>query len=164
MQTVRVTCPGCKVALNVSNLNNESSRLIVCPKCKTQLRVSFAPQQPADEGETVVGQAQRRSVRTYALQCNGQTYALADGLNTVGRKATTSKASIQIVTADQRMSRHHLQVQLMRLPGGVDRIKVSNWNNKNATWVGDILLADGESLFVEPGTTLRLGGTTLRLI
>ncbi|MBQ8487639.1 MAG: FHA domain-containing protein [Prevotella sp.] len=170
MQTVRIICPKCKTSLNVSNINNEPFRLIACPQCQTQLRIKFNVQPPAapppapahDESETVIGTARKLSA-TYALECEGRTYQLADGVNTVGRQATTSRASLQIATGDQKMSRHHAQIQLQRLANNTVKLKISNWQNKNGTWVNGMQLADGEILFIEPGDNIRMGSTELTL-
>lgn len=98
------------------------------------------------------------------MQFGGRTYPLQNGVNTIGRKASTSKASVQVDTDDHRMSRHHAQLQLDSLGNGIVKLKISNWQNKNGTWVNDTLLADGEVIIVKPGDRIRMGETVVTLV
>ena len=172
MQEAKVKCPDCGTMLNVKNQNDAPVVSVTCPHCQSALRVKFkqqsAPTPPprpsiGDGGETVIGQSNISKARFY-LKTSGQTYQLADGINTIGRQACSSGATIQIATNDQKMSRHHAKIEVLRYPGGITRIKINNWQNKNATWVNNVELKDDETLILQNGCRLKMGDTEMFFI
>ena len=171
MQEVKIKCPECNTLLSVKNTNGEPEATVTCPKCQSMLRVKFGKQKQSepetpprrpmgDGGETVIGEPTLRRSRFY-LKVAGQTYQLVDGINTIGRQASSSSASIQIATNDHKMSRHHAEIEVLRYPGGITRVKVKNWQNKNSTWVNGVELNDDETLILKNGCRLKLGDTEM---
>ena len=148
MEVKRVKCSNCGIILEVKNSKNEAVKLITCPQCKAPLRVRFQPQQPLEvetvlpgcqpaqqrvapqnDGETllggrqdsertILGQGCQQGAATACLVLAGQQYVLRQGANTVGRKAQTSQATLQLPVSDPYMSRHHLQIVVSVLPNG----------------------------------------------
>jgi pSer/pThr/pTyr-binding forkhead associated (FHA) protein len=169
MQEVKIKCPNCGSMLSVKNPGNTPEATVTCPNCSAGLRVKFK-QQPEEEtpprrpmgdgGETVIGQSNVSKARFF-LKVAGQTYQLADGVNTIGRQASSSGASIQIATTDHKMSRHHAEIEVLRYPGGITRVKVNNWQNKNRTWVNGVELKDDETLILKNGCRLKMGDTEM---
>ena len=173
MQEVKIKCPSCQTLLSVKNPNGAPEATVTCPSCKTPLRVKFNKQQevpasdnlpprrqPGDEGETIIGSGNVSKARFF-LKFAGQTYQLSDGINTIGRQASSSGASIQIATNDHKMSRHHAEIEVLRYPGGISRVKVKNWQNKNRTWVNGVELHDDETLILKNGCRLKMGDTEM---
>lgn len=79
------------------------------------------------------------------LMFNNQRYFLKSGRNIVGRKATTSEATIQIDTTDRMMSRQHAIIEVSKSEKGGLHTIICNYQNKNATLVNDEpLLADDQ--------------------
>ena len=120
MQEVKIKCPTCGTMLSVKSAGDEPEVTVTCPSCQASLRVKFNRQQqdatpapprrqPGDEGETVIGKSIAAKARFF-LKVAGQSYQLSDGLNTIGRQANSSDATIQIATVDHKMSRHHAKI------------------------------------------------------
>ena len=182
MQTIRVICPRCRAVLDVKNSQNETVKQITCLSCKTVLQVKFqSPKQPAaDSGKTQLGSAggdtvlggsasgstelhtpsQKGSV-TAKLSCGGKIYPLQDGPNIVGRQATTSKATVQIETADRYMSRQHCIITVSTLPDGSKKAVLSNYQNKNSTTVNGQLINTGDEIRLADGNSITMGHTTV---
>lgn len=166
MQQVQVQCPKCKSVLNIKNTNGESEKVISCPKCKSGLRVKFPepqsnPMPIQDEGHTMIGEMPTKRVN-YILRGGGQHYRLRDGVNSIGRKAPSSQASLML-DADAKMSRHHAKIDVQRLPDGSARLKISNWQNKNKTFVDGVELVDDEVLILHNGSVINMGGNAFTL-
>lgn len=165
----KIVCPRCKVVLNVKNATNVAVKEIVCPKCGTRLKVKFQMQTPPppayssnDRGETVLPSGSFNSKKKcYRLSLNGVSYELKDGMNTVGRKAETSQASVQIATASRKMSRMHARITVSRLPGGMTKVTLSNWQNKNTTTVNGIPIAEESTAMLKNGNRVKMGDVEL---
>ena len=186
MQTKRIICPNCKAVLDVKNSQNETVKQITCPSCKTILQVKFQPQQEtieaktyyappkqttADNGETQLagsgyGATQlvmptERKVSNASLQYGGANYPLEEGQNIVGRKGTTSKATVQIETADRYMSRQHCSITVSTLPDGTKKAVLSNYQNKNLTTIDGQPIETGDSIRLTNGNSITMGHTTV---
>ena len=179
MDIKRVKCPKCNSLWDVKNNKNEAVKKFACPICKTPLQVVF--QMPYnfgdtsesdtilpddghtmlfDEGRTVLPELQVKEETCY-LVVNGNNYDLLLGRNTVGRKATTSVASIQFVTDDMYMSRHHSVINVRRMTSGEIKVDISNYENKNKTFVNGNILQNGESFVLHDGDSIKMGNTTV---
>lgn len=172
MQTARIKCPSCQVQLDVRNSKNEAVKTINCPKCGATISVRFQqkqqmPAQPA-EGETIVGPIGPQKPTTggqqlrAALSHQGHIYPLAPGPNTIGRRAQTSSAKVQIdVPGDKYFSRTHAVITVTPLPGGGVKASIAEANNKNPIFVKGQPLLKGDQLILSNGDELRMGNTTL---
>ena len=88
----------------------------------------------------------------------GNTYPLSIGQNTIGRKAQTSNATIQILTNDRTMSRNHAVIYVENINGRMQHT-LKNWENKNPTCHNNTpLLADDQDILNE-GDQITLGKT-----
>ena len=172
MQEVKIKCPHCQTALKVMNPDNLAEKAIKCPQCNTSLMVKFnaggnAPTPPRrpenDEGETVISQTNATRQHFY-LKVEDKTYQLSEGVNTIGRHANTSSATIQIDTDDHKMSRHHAQIEVMRYPSGIYRVLINNWQNKNMTWVNGVELKEDETIILKNGSRVTMGTTDMFFI
>lgn len=184
MQTKRIICPNCRAVLDVMNSKNEEQKQITCPSCKTILQVRFKPQQepieartyyappkkPAtDDGTTQLatgnnGATQLVTPKATAqayLEYGGRTYPLNDGQNIVGRKGNTSKATVQIDTADRYMSRQHCSITVTTLPDGSKKAVLGNYQNKNLTTIDDQPVETGDTIRLTDGNSIRMGHTTI---
>lgn len=188
MQTKRVKCPKCGVVLDVKNSKDESVKRFVCPSCKVTLQVKFSspqPQEPlepktfyappkqpvADNGTTQLAGASYGTTQ-YApkktspsshirLMFEEKEYALLEGQNIVGRKGTTSKATIQIETEDRYMSRQHCIINVSILPDGSPKAVLSNYLNKNQTSVNGQVIGNGDEIRLTNGDRIKMGHTTV---
>lgn len=188
MEVKRVKCSNCGIILEVKNSKNEAVKLITCPQCKAPLRVRFQPQQPLEvetilpgrqqrvapqnDGETllggrqdsertILGQGRQQGAATACLVLAGQQYVLRQGANTVGRKAQTSQATLQLPVSDPYMSRHHLQITVSVLPNGKLKAVISNDRNKNITSINGVELPHDEAIVLSNGDRIVMGKTTV---
>lgn len=191
MEVKRVKCSNCGIILEVKNSKNEAVKLITCPQCKAPLRVRFQPQQPLEvetvlpgcqpaqqrvapqnDGETllggrqdsertILGQGRQQGAATACLVLAGQQFVLRQGANTVGRKAQTSQATLQLPVSDPYMSRHHLQITVSVLPNGKLKAVISNDRNKNITSINGVELPHDEAIVLSNGDRIVMGKTTV---
>lgn len=187
MQIKRVKCPQCNAVLDVKNSKNEEVKQIACPSCQTLLQVRFAPQQepieaqtflgtprsshPLNEGETLLAVGMSGATRLHIseqqthshteLLYGSANYPLVEGQNIVGRKGTTSKATVQIETADRYMSRQHCSITVTTLPDGTKKAVLSNYQNKNLTTVDGQPIETGDSIRLTDGNSITMGHTTV---
>jgi len=171
LQKTRVKCPSCGVTLDVRNSTGMTEKEISCPNCGTQLMVKF--DNAASAGSPSVQESQEFHTCFLSgltdgimgrLLLDGKEYALKMGLNTVGRKATTSSASIQIETDDRSMSRMHSVINVTRMFDGTLRTTIKNADNKNATHVGGQLLIDGDTIVLNDGDVIQMGNVNVTFI
>lgn len=183
MMKKSVVCPNCGAILEVVNSKNETIKQIFCPNCKIDLQVKFgsppkktldahtyyAPKSP-NMGETQLSSgkvgatklASPPSKRVSAkLVFNGVEYPLQMGRNVVGRKATTSQASIQIDTADRYMSRQHVLINLTKLSDGTIKATLCNYQNKNDTTIDGQPIETGDEIRLVDGNTITMGDTSV---
>ena len=168
-----ITCPQCKAQLRVNFLPKQqhaSSPLAgetqyVNPKAgETQYvnrdngETRYVGQSSSNEKETMyVGKKEIASPGYLSFE--GQKYPLELGNNVVGRKASTSQATVQIATDDRCMSRQHLNINVIKDSADKVRVVVSNERNKNATYINGQLLNEGDKLFLTDGSTIKMGNT-----
>ena len=175
MEIKRIQCPNCGVVLDVRNSKMEDEKLITCPQCKAVLRVKFRHEAPLEAktvlaggyngGETQLGGmkgathlASARNTLSSYLSVDGRSYPLSIGLNTVGRKAPSSQASIQIETDDRYMSRRHAKIEVREL-AGIRQAIISNDQNKNATYVDGQELQSGDAVILRDRSEIIMGKT-----
>ena len=168
--TINIKCPACGVILRVTNSKNEDEKRFACPKCGKHIVVPFYKLKQ-DDGETQLDGnpgAQATQIggtnvdnKSCYLECDGKNYVLAIGRNTVGRKAITSNADVQIDTDDRFFSREHMVINVRRLADGGVKVDVSNDKNKNATRVNDLLLEQGDAIVLHDGDVISIGETKL---
>jgi hypothetical protein len=187
MQIKRVKCHQCNAVLDVKNSKNEEVKQITCPSCQTWLQVRFAPQQEPIEAHTFLetpqspqsldnGETQLAAGMSGATQLNisesqtqthaellygGVNYPLVEGRNIVGRKGNTSKATVQIETADRYMSRQHVAIEVTTLPNGTLKVLLSNYQNKNLTSVDGQPIETGDAVRLTDGNAITMGHSTL---
>ena len=185
MQTKRIKCPKCGVVLDVKNSLNEEVKQITCPSCKSVLQVKFAPQQEPLEAKTYIAPPKNTTADNGATQLAGNSYGatllvtdahksnnakakllfggvsypLEEGQNIVGRKATTSNATVQIATDDRYMSRQHCSITVTALPDGTKKVVLSNYQNKNLTAVDGQEIGTGDAIRLTDGNAITMGHT-----
>ena len=190
MQTKRITCPKCGVVLEVKHTKDEEVKQVTCPKCKTLLKVRFAQPieaptyyggpKPGTEGATQLGGLSSATMLggiksgetqlvvpsakapvTPHLSFDGKDYFLQEGQNIIGRKASSSQATVQIETADRYMSRQHISITVSTLPDGTKKAVLSNYQNKNQTIVDGQEITTGDKIRLTDGDKITMGHTTV---
>ena len=171
MDSVQIKCPQCSVILKVINSQNDTEKLIKCPNCGKKILVRFHSQTSAEDGATQYGGIptagatqlgeSRVQQQTCLLVLDGIEYELSIGPNTIGRKASTSNADIQLETDDRYMSRNHALINVRRLPDGNIKVDISNSQNKNATKVNGQTIGDDDAFVLHDGDKVTMGKTTI---
>lgn len=185
METKRIQCPSCGIILDVRNSKNEAIKIITCPQCKSTLRVkfhgnqiptepldaeTFLPQHPqsntdpqGNDSETRLAKASKVA-KTAILSVDGRDFKLGIGTNTIGRKAPTSSATIQIPTNDPYMSRRHAIITVSKTREESIKSVISNDKNKNITMVDGLELSQGDEIILASGNVIIMGKTRITYI
>ena len=190
MQIKRIKCSNCNAVLDVQNSKDEPLKKIKCPNCKAELLVKFPPLKVPEkplEAETFIATPKRTTADNGATQLAGSTYGatqlvtpkampkksnarlvfndepyfLEEGQNIVGRKGTTSKATVQIATEDRYMSRQHCSITVTTLPDGTKKAVLSNYQNKNLTTIDGQEIETGDAIRLVDGNRITMGHTTV---
>lgn len=179
MSEIKVKCPTCSNILRLADAPNiDKATTFVCPVCKDKHVVGNCQRvvdTPAAE-ETQYGGAARKTfsgadeTRIYSapqrqaigslVDARGHVYPLRRGTNTIGRKAQTSPATVQIVTDDHYMSRSHAIIEVRQAGDKVVHI-LKNDANKNPSYRNSSLIADGDQEVLNNGDHLTFGKTEL---
>lgn len=94
------------------------------------------------------------------VDVSGRIYSLRLGINTIGRKASTSTASVQIHTADRTMSRRHAIIDVRQAGGGIVHI-LKNGANKNPSYLNGTLIGRTDQFVLNNGDHIKMGSTEL---
>jgi len=187
MQTKNVKCPKCGAPLVVKSMKDKREVKIKCPKCGSPLKVTFPPEEEPLTAHTLLEMPKKPSVDSGATQLaaglagatqlamsnekpqsssarlvfDDQPYFLEEGQNIIGRKGTTSKATVQIATDDRYMSRQHCAITVMTLPDGTKKAVLSNYQNKNLTTIDGQEIETGDAIRLVNGNRITMGHTTV---
>lgn len=115
----------------------------------------------ANSGEETQMMSSGVSGKPSHLVCDGVDYLLSEGINIVGRKSESSKATVQIVTDDRYMSRRHSSIKLSTMPDGSQKALISNAENKNRTFINGQELSGNDVLTLSDGDEIKMGHTTM---
>ena len=171
-----ITCPQCKAQLKVmfsqqhaatpqssvetEYVGNSNGETQYVNRDNGETRYVGHSSSPSQFDETILAGKKEEVTPGYLLY-GGQKYPLGFGSNVIGRKATTSQATVQIATDDRYMSRQHLAIQVCKVSTDNVRVVVSNYHNKNASYVNGQLLNEGDQLILSEGSIIKMGNTTV---
>lgn len=173
INTATFTCPVCKEKHVVGNCQ----RLVERPKPQQSAgeETQYGPTasrmgggeetQYAGNGHSASGEETRiysaPQPKIGALVDNlGRTYKLRLGINTIGRKASTSSATVQIDTTDRTMSRSHAIVEVRNAGGQLIHI-LKNGANKNPSYHNGSLIGPSDQMILNNGDRVKFGSTEL---
>lgn len=97
------------------------------------------------------------------LVCDGIKYELKKNITTVGRRAGTSKADLQIEDPYNYMSRHHANITVA-YDGNQPKVAVRSVNAKNLVKVNGNKLPIGEVQVLKHGDRLTMGDKVMMVI
>jgi pSer/pThr/pTyr-binding forkhead associated (FHA) protein len=161
-----IQCPSCGLVMAINFSPAVLQKTLVCPNCHTSRKVAEyllyrETTTKNNEGSTQVvrnvlpKQAQLTDLST------GRSYSLQRGKNTLGRKAATSDATVQIETTDSFMSRNHIGIDVENQNGGIYCV-LYNTRNRNKTLVNGNRVEEGDRIELQNGTIITLGNTQLK--
>lgn len=178
---IKIKCPHCGKVLILADKPNINNAVFTCPVCNEKQKVgdcqrivdtpkpSIASEETqynfqsssASRGEEtqIVGCTPQMSIGSL-LDGNGCSYQLSMGINTIGRKATTSSATIQINVEDRYMSRSHAVIEVKNAGGQAIHI-LRNGAGKNPSYLNGTLIEANDQLILNNGDRIKLGYTEL---
>lgn len=165
---ISVKCPYCHVGLKVDEEKiPKDVTAFKCPKCKQPIPVSsLKKEDTSEESDTLVVHPRKSNVGKLTVLLNEDTveqeFPLSEGVNTIGRKSKTSKATIGIVTLDKSMSREHIRIEIKKDEKGGYKHYLSDNNSKNRTLYNSSYLEEGEIVILKNNDEITIGRTTLR--
>ena len=115
--------------------------------------------QCGDSDETRIGSASSPAVGVLVDNL-GRTYQLRSGINTIGRKASSSAATVQIATDDRTMSRSHAVIEVSNAGGNTIHI-LRNGANKNPSYLNGSLIGQQDQLILNNGDRIKMGNTKM---
>ncbi len=181
MNEIKIKCPTCGKILRLQDASNINAASFTCPVCKEkhvvgkcqryveqpnpaassceETQYCSAPPSQNSAEETHIGLAPSVKIGTLT-DVMGRTYQLYIGINTVGRKAGSSTASVQIVTDDRTMSRSHAIIEVSNAGGKTVHI-LRNGANKNPSYLNGSLIGQQDQLILNNGDRIKMGNTEL---
>lgn len=123
-----------------------------------ETRIGSQPQCGGSD-ETRIGSASSPAVGVL-MDNMGRTYQLCLGINTIGRKAASSPASVQIATDDRTMSRSHAVIDVSHAGGKTIHI-LRNGANKNPSFLNGSLIGQQDQLILNNGDRIKMGNTEM---
>ena len=177
MSEIKVRCPKCGKVLRLADNPNIDNAVFTCPVCHEKHRVGecqkivdapktniaceetqygFASSSGGEETQ-IVGSVPKTNVGVL-VDGYGSKYQLGIGLNTIGRKASTSDASVQICVDDRYMSRNHAIIEVKNV-GGKTLHFFRNGANKNPSYVNGVLVGESDKIILNNNDRIKLGMT-----
>lgn len=164
MEKIKIRCPFCSNVLIVSDNPDNSGKKLRCPVCKqVDFFENFARVEDTPEADsTQIGNRFKAGTAVFRLNYNGRVYPLSEGFNSVGRKASSSSASIQVDNPeDSGFSRLHFNIEIVKGCDGAWHSYLSNASNKNPTYLNGIQVGSGEKLGLRSGDIIKSSSTEL---
>ncbi len=160
-------CPHCDSNITLPLYSFKPGGVIVCPKCKESVILGDGANSPKEEHEDGItrlpylGLVEIGKIMQYEPV---RVFQLKLGTNTIGRKADSSNASIQIETDDRKASRVHIQIEVVRLNDGSYRHVLMNAKNINKTLVSGKRIEKGDRVILLGGETIQMAYTIIKFI
>lgn len=174
MEKLKVVCPNCRSILEIENAPGISDKMLACPICRFRAKVAvYQPysvgkkqQAPATDGDGVTQVNFHMMDRTVgSLYFGTKEFSLHKGENTIGRKAITGCAEVQICDehgeVDQYMSKQHAIINIREGAGGLQHL-LKPTNPKNPIKINGNLLTNYDIVVLHWGDILKFGHTILR--
>jgi DNA-directed RNA polymerase subunit RPC12/RpoP len=171
--TQKIVCPKCSVLLTV---DPQMKGAITCPRCSYKGDVSLFPDAPPasqDDKDETLGPTRLSDKGKLAKpgmlvlvdgSCRPETIVLQRGLNSIGRKATTSESSIQLETADAYMSKNHIRIELVMKQDFSFEHRLSDSGSRNGTYHNKERMDPGDVIILQPNDTVRIGRTIFKFV
>ena len=174
---IRITCPQCKSALSVNNSPGIENKALTCPVCKykaivsSYINSSLNIQTPSSDAPTEVdnkimpppipSSVVNSSEVPVCLKVNGVMHPLKVGSNSVGRKAKSGTADIQLA-GDKYMSRNQGIFYVEKTLNGFV-YKYQELGAANHSVISGVVLEDGDVVAVKVGDVFLMGDTSVQL-
>lgn len=171
-EKIKITCPQCKSTLSVNKSPGIENKVLTCPVCKYKATIgsyvnnALNVQVPSCDAPTEVGNSKpnkepQKTEVPVCLKVNGVMYPLKVGSNSVGRKAKSGTADIQI-EGDKYMSRSQGIFYVEKTVNGFI-YKYQELGAANHSVISGVVLEDGDVVAIKVGDVLLMGDTSVQL-
>lgn len=179
---ITIKCPSCGAVLRVKDQPGLQNAFLTCPVCKEKRPFSdykVIAQPPEDPTEPANGAyqyeeditepgGQANTLLGCLMEQSGKRWLLHPGVNTVGRKLQAGPQKVEIpvndYTGQRMMSRSHAKIEVIRLPNGGYKHVLSNWQNKNKTFVNGAPLDATDKIVLHHGMVIRFANVEVRFV
>lgn len=171
MGKIKITCPNCRSVLSIEETPGIGDKMLSCPICRFRAKVSVYQQQSIgnnrqasddDEPTQVNFDSMDRTIGSLFL--GAKEYSLHKGPNTIGRKAQTGHAEVQLCDihgeVDRYMSRQHAVITIKEGGSGLEH-HLQPTNPKNPIKVNGQSLQNTDVVVLQWGDKLTFGHTEL---
>ena len=178
----KIKCIKCNSILEISFKNTDTVKHFKCPICQAKLKVNFAakgkqgssvpplppsplppsplPPSPPPEPDSAATEFHPVKRFKYSLFLNGMKFPLDPGANTIGCRALSSNAKVQLPVGDMHMSRAHVVINVKVDRNGNTFATLSNFKNMNWTRVNGTPIGQGDVVKLHKGDQITMGQTT----
>ena len=171
MSEISIKCPTCGKVLRIEETPTINTAKFTCPVCKEKHIVGNCQRIQKNQKKDIEatqyepnGSGANEETRVadspvnvgYLVDSAGRRYQLNKGVNTIGRKAMTSNATVQIDDPNGYMSRDHASIEVRERGNQLFHI-LKNTLNKNKSYVNGNLVCEGDQLILNHGDRLKLG-------
>lgn len=181
MNEIKIKCPKCGKILRLADNPNINNAVFTCPVCKEKNKVGvcqrivdapvqnisseetqyfFPSSAPSGDETQIAGSSVQQPGIGYFIDNNGRTYKLHLGVSTIGRKASTSYALVQIYTEDRYMSRNHAIIEVKNAGGQIIHI-LRHGAGKNSSYINGTIMQGSDQFILNDGDRLTFGKTEL---
>lgn len=172
MEKIKITCPNCRSTLSIANISGIGEKMLSCPVCRFRAKVSVyqqqtmsrGPQTTDDEEPTQVNFGSMDDRTIGSLFMGSKEFSLHKGQNTIGRKAQSGHAEVQLCDihgeVDRYMSRQHAVITIKEGGSGLEH-HLQPANPKNPIKVNGQLLQGADVVVLQWGDKLTFGHTEL---
>lgn len=171
MEKIKITCPNCRSLLSIEQTPGIGDKMLSCPICRFRAKVSVFQQQSLgnirqsaddDEPTQVNFAAMDRTIGSLFL--GDKEFSLHKGPNTIGRKAQTGHAEVQLCDSngeiDRYMSRNHAVITIKEGGSGLEH-HLQPSNPKNPIKINGQQLQNADVVVLQWGDRLTFGHTEL---
>ncbi len=170
MEKIKVKCPNCRSKLSLTNSPGIINKMLTCPICSFRAKVSVFQQQATTKAEAPIDLGEEDTDPTEislgkmdrtigSLFFENQEFSLHKGQNTIGRRAKTGHAEIQI-SSDRYMSRQHAVITIKEGGSGLEH-HLQPTNPKNPIKINGKVLQNADVVILQWGDRLTFGHTEL---
>lgn len=171
MGKIKIICPNCRSVLSIEETPGIGDKMLSCPICRFRAKVSVYQQQsignnrqPSEDDEPTQVNFDSMDRTIGSLFLGAKEYSLHKGPNTIGRKAQTGHAEVQLCDihgeVDRYMSRQHAVITIKEGGSGLEH-HLQPTNPKNPIKVNGHPLQNADVVVLQWGDKLTFGHTEL---
>lgn len=170
MGKLKFVCPNCKALLEIDDAPGVRDKMMACPHCKFRAKVvvflqnSWGDKNGGDDVPTQINfKGMDRTIGS--LFYGNKEFSLHKGENTIGRRAQTGHAEVQLCDeqgeVDMYMSRKHAKIFIKEGAMGLEH-QLQHWEAKNPIKVNNkMTMKEGDIIVLQWGDKLKFGHTEL---